>query len=413
MSVLKLTDLTPAYQNNINSWLNNTNIKKTCKDVSVDNLKWLIDAHKEVYEYINIPIEKVKNGAKVNIKRMDATIRANLNTLAQVLKKLDRNDLYDIYIKKMDVVIKDMQIKTENNPLEGDQLSNFVEWKNILLKRKQLKERYLKDKKKTHNNQQYLAYCLMTYIPPLRSEYADMKIIKKIEDNNNIDNFLLIIKNEYTIIINKDKVSNAKGGTELSINNNTLKSIINDSLKNYPRTYILSLQRNGNKPLGYQHFYNILVDAFENEGKKVSIDVFRKSFLTEFYSKIQEPRKERQIAQQMRHSVSTAKDTYRRWLTDEMKEAIKIELKPLGKKRKTNKNTIDRKEYMKDYNKKYHENLKNGENDEYKPNKDKIALSKILYTLKKTQKYPKDSTIKKYNLVFDKTQNRWLQEAKK
>jgi BMFP domain-containing protein YqiC len=405
---LTTSELSKAYSDNVKSWFKNSGIHTKYPNASLDDLQWVVDGHDIINEYINKPITKIKDGKIVSSPRKDQTIRANLNTLCQIFKKLKLDNMYDIYIKKVDTFVKKIQKDNENNPLTGDHLDNFVEWSNILLKRDQLKKRYLKDKTNNYNNLSYVAYCLMTYQPPIRSEYCDMKIIHKSKDNNKSDNFYLITEKRNTVIINTDKVSSHIGSVKNIINSDDLKSIIKDSLEQYPRKYILSVVSNGELPMKYSSYYELLLEPFKNENKKVSVDIFRKSFLTKFYSKVQQPKLEKQIAKKMRHSADTARSYYRKYLTADMKKAIKLELKELDVPQK--KEPFDKQKYMETYTQQHKTKLKQNRDIRYSNQKEKILVARILRNTRQYGSIPKQETIKKYNLVYDKETKIWSQK---
>ena len=78
---------------------------------------------------------------------------------------------------------------------------------------------------------------LYTHQPPNRQIYRSMLIVDKIPGNNN--NFILKKGNKYYVIIQDDKVISTYGSATFELNDN-LNNIINESIKAYPRKYIIS-----------------------------------------------------------------------------------------------------------------------------------------------------------------------------
>jgi hypothetical protein len=95
-----------------------------------------------------------------------------------------------------------------------DQLDQYVHYVELVEKREQMKEIYEKNKKsKTINglkhHMAYLTLCLNTMIPPLRLDFLDMIVYRKVkEPPNDNDNYLWIKSDtDMVVVINTDKVS--------------------------------------------------------------------------------------------------------------------------------------------------------------------------------------------------------------
>ena len=143
--------------------------------------------------------------------------------------------------------------------------------------------------------------------PPIRMEYKDMEIVKSIP-NNKGRNYILQKNNQFSSIINKDKVSNIRGCSIFTFSNELNEAILL-SLRHYPRQYILSLNTNPSKPVGKQSFEILLRSCFDN--KIIGVDIVRASYITHFYNKrgVTMEQKE-ELAKLMRSSVAMASTIY-------------------------------------------------------------------------------------------------------
>ena len=74
---------------------------------------------------------------------------------------------------------------------------------------------------------------------------------------NNKENFLLKRGNKWFVIIQQDKVIQTHRPATFELDN-TLVNIIDNSLKYFPRKYILSSLRDPNKPIEKQGFESLL-----------------------------------------------------------------------------------------------------------------------------------------------------------
>ena len=190
-----------------------------------------------------------------------------------------------------------------------------------------------------------------------------------------------------------------------------MNDIINESLKAFPRTYILSTQRDGSKPINKQGLDSLLKQCFSPQ--KVGIDILRSAYVTHFYS---DPRMtlkmKEELARKMRHSASVAQREYQKIDVSgisqpnnlvvtrniEAPPPIVVEKKPFNLK-----------VWRKDYREKHKQEINQKAKDDYKANKDEILRRHILWSLNhsNTEK-PKQASIDKYKLKFDEKLKKWV-----
>ena len=135
-----------------------------------------------------------------------------------------------------------------------------------------------------------------------------MKIVKGTTDDKKDENVLWNKDGKYAVIIRKDKVIKSHGNSVFQLNDE-LNSRINESLKYYPRSYLLSLVRKSDKPLGIQNFHRLLFEIFD--GKKIGVDIMRSAYVTYFYNRSHFTMQDKQrLADMMRSSVHLAQTVY-------------------------------------------------------------------------------------------------------
>ena len=106
------------------------------------------------------------------------------------------------------------------------------------------------------------------------------------------------------------------GPDKIDIKSNELTNIIDDSLLNFKRDYILSLISNGKKAIGKQSFEKLLISCFEN--KHVTVDLLRSAYITDKYNnKSFSNRDKNELAKNMRHSASVANNIYNKIVPNE------------------------------------------------------------------------------------------------
>ena len=82
-----------------------------------------------------------------------------------------------------------------------------------------------------------------------------------------------------SLSLKNDKVIIKKGhGPDQFEMSNKLNTVINESLEAFPRKYILSTQRDGDRPIAEQWFKSLLKQCFSPQ--KVTVDILRSAYIT-------------------------------------------------------------------------------------------------------------------------------------
>ena len=241
---------------------------------------------------------------------------------------------------------------------------------------------------------------ILVYQPPLRTSfYTSCFISRNKKDNDGVHNYLYLNRRGKTsakYIVNKDKASNYK---LYSINKN-LSNIelspdatkaVSESLANYPRDHLFE---NNGKQISQNTLLSWLRDITNTP--KINIDMMRASYITWFHDVSPKFTDREKLSHQMRHSQNTASQNYRKILDDE----------------ETSNNT----ECIETKKKLVISNLKIKELETqleaYATTKpDKLLFNKrrsdILYGLNTIGRKIKDSTTKKYNIIFNSHNNKY------
>ena len=202
--------------------------------------------------------------------------------------------------------------------------------------------------------------------PPLRSNfYITCQIIDNILLNNGVDNYLLINNKECYYIVNNDKISKHANRTKIiNINNKKLINLIKQSIKYFPRVYLLENNKGGK--LSEEQLLKLIRKATGQP--LINISMIRSNYITWYYKHNPSLKAREELAEQMRHQASTGHLNYNKV------EPIEEELKEIKQKMAL---FFEDKENLKKYN---------------KQRKD------ILYSLLKFQNEPTEKSIIKYNL---------------
>ena len=236
---------------------------------------------------------------------------------------------------------------------------------------------------------------LLVFQPPLRTSfYTSCFIARRKKDNDGVHNYVYLNrqgKPTAHYIVNKDKASNYKlysmnkKFSTIELSKEATKAI-NDSLMNYGRNYLFEIN---NKPISQNTLLSWLRDITNTP--KINIDMMRASYITWFHGVNGRFADRDKLSHQIRHSQNTASQNYRKILDDEDTS--------------TNVECIETKKKLVIYDLK----IKELENQlaAYSENKTDSKLfnkrrSDALYNLNVKNRTPRESTLEKYKIVFDK-----------
>lgn len=246
----------------------------------------------------------------------------NIITLSKYIQYLGLLLLYNdpfgdiTYIRKLYMYSNELQTK-EMNIMYGNNIKNnkFINYDDLINIRDKYKDSFNDGNILFEQHMIYLKLSLNTYIPPLRLDLNDMRIIYDVipfVDINDKQNYIYKYNDVYYIVINNDKISTRKGGIILPLNitndymdSNTITQIINKSLEIYPRDYIFSSRWHSNKKIHTLTYSNML----KYNDVIITQNNLRKSYITNYHNKLTN-NKLYEISKRMRHDLNTARSIY-------------------------------------------------------------------------------------------------------
>ena len=371
--------------------------KKLPELVKDNNYKWIAKNHKQIFEYI------MKNYENKN------TLKGHLSVLSGILKALDKQPrAMKKYSKMATELCLELQNESKNQELLPQRKDNFVSLEDIM-RRNQFKYAFKQDRTNNKYNLSWVLLSLYTMQAPIRMEYKNMEIVNVLPRNKK-QNYLLNKNGKYYVVIRDDKVIKSHGPDQFELSSE-LNNVINASSEAFPRKYVLSTQRDATKPINKQGFESLLRSCFSPQ--HVTVDILRSAYVTHFYS---DPRMtlkmKEELAKKMRHSASVAQREYQKINTENVDHPENLTVtvpEPVPEPVVIQKTYFDLKQWRKDYRDKHKNEINNKAKEDYQVNKDDILRRHILWNLNKSQntKQPKQASIDKYNLMFDKTLNKW------
>ena len=254
--------------------------------------------------------------------------------------------------------------------------------------------------KNISDHYKYLLLCLLTLQPPLRSNfYVSAKFATSLKEMTKDENYIYLAhrgKDRVFFIVNKDKVSNTKTYknnddlSQIEIKNNFLVEVIYKSYKTYPRKYLFQSKTGG------QIKEVTLLSLLRSVTHLPAIDIntMRSIYINWWYDHHKTYNKFEELAKMMRSSVQMALKFYRKINRNEDKtiENIKEALKDENNELKIMLNDCEEKLRLLEPDKKLYNKRR----------------SDIIYHINQKKVVPRATTLKKYNITFDETQNKYI-----
>jgi len=289
------------------------------------NISWVGRQWKVIYEFITSHY----NGS---------SMRSHIESLANTLLAIDKDHFKEIVRPMFLLGISIQKVINNDNDLNlGNEkdIKNFVSFQDLEKKRDQLLSVWSLKPTCVALNYSHLILALNTYIPPLRLDILNMKIIRY--DNVNrqnrevpedMNNYLWeYLPDTWSYVINHDKIEHtrAENGLEKQTikfndeingvtNGTLLNMIVSESLEQHPRTYLLT-GLNPDSPLSLRSYDRYLHDLFPD--RDVHQNLIRKAYVNYWHSygignrKLND-RDLKKISSKMRHSLQTARSAYRK-----------------------------------------------------------------------------------------------------
>lgn len=296
------------------------------RDIKVKSINAYITSLKKIHNYIDDGTEgndfdslKFLDSKKFKevLEFLDTLkLPTRKNYIASILvalssQKSPNDKLIEKYRNHLDILAVEYNNKIKSHEKSEKLEKNWTSMKELqdIVKRykREIKERNL-DKKETFKKkdldlyQKYLVGSLYTILPPLRNDYANMKVItfkeyENIEDKKN--NYLVIVsKSKKFFSFGAYKTSEVYGIKTLDIPRN-LNNIINKWLERNKTGFFLINTKN--EPLSENSLTKLLYKTFESTGKNISSTIIRHVYLSDKYKNVNDEKAK--DAEMMLHSV--------------------------------------------------------------------------------------------------------------
>ncbi len=241
------------------------------------------------------------------------------NYIASILVALTANDkenkIIQEYRNNLDIIANEYNEQINSKNKSEKLTTNWVtmdELHKIVARHKRIiKEKKLHTKENFNNSdltlyQMYLVGSLYTLLPPVRNDYADMKVISfkdynKLKDKDN--NYLVIVgKTKKFFKYGAYKTSDVYGVKIVQIPSQ-LNKIINKWLEhNTTGHFIINKQK---KQMGDNSLTKFLYKTFSDTGKKIGSTLIRHVYLSEKYGDVNDEKE--QDSYVMGHSLEQQK----------------------------------------------------------------------------------------------------------
>jgi len=277
-------------------------------DLDFDSIKWLkgksnIKKVMDVLEQLKLPTRK--------------NYMAAILVALSIDKEKNKDDL-EVFRNHLDSIASEYY-KGVKSQVKSEKLAkNWVkmaELKKILGRYKRdIKEKDLNKKEKWSNKdmelyQMWLTGLLYTEYPPLRNDYAKMRVVsfKEFETKDKDDNYIVIVsRNKKYFSLGAYKTKDKYGVKKIEIDSK-LNTIINKWLShNDTDWFLINKQHTG---LSDNSLTKLLNKIFSPTGKKIGSTILRHVYLSEKYDpELQAEMKKDSDA--MMHSVATQQGVY-------------------------------------------------------------------------------------------------------
>jgi hypothetical protein len=296
-------------------------------------------------------------------------------------KSLIENDMFNFEkFKKLGIeqIVKYDEI--ENNELDEKEKINFRDNKYFL---KIIKNFNFEKEIVYEEHLKILLLMILVLTPPLRINfYKTCMIINSRKENDGINNFIVLEKDEIYYIVNNDKVSKHyldEKYKKIVIENKELKDYLRFSILKFNRKYLFENLKTK------KEFSNNSLLKFLREISNVELinfDIMRSSYISSFYLKYGRFKDREKLSFSMRHGIITAQKNYLKIFEEEsiVKNNIIHKL-----------NDIIEKKDLEDF-----DVVEKIENVNYKKKR-----NDIIYRINKKNVIPKPSTLILYKIKFN------------
>ena len=305
-------------------------IKKSRPNLKDSSIKTYINNLNKLAKEIGIKeiknLDFLKNGGNVIrtiMKKKEATQKTYLASIVVILKAIEaKKNLLDFYSEKMNTLMenyntqlnkKEKTESQEENWIELPELKKEIERQGREITRMRLWNKSKLSPQELDQIQKYIAgalYVLSDDNPPLRGDYADMKLICE-KDYKNLSKEEL--KNNYIVDVSSRnkffhlgnyKTNKTYGNKKIPVGKK-LNNILNKWFKINQSGFLLV--NNRKQPMSHNSLSKYINKVFENTGKKIGLSLIRHIYISHKFpaEKLDE---KKEVADKMLHSVEMQND---------------------------------------------------------------------------------------------------------
>lgn len=224
--------------------------------------------------------------------------------------KFSNSQIYK-YIQNEAKAYNDLYIKKELiQGLDEHEKKNYIKYGKLYEKVKDLYYTYLGNQ--NHDNLlNLLILGLYVLQPPLRNDYYNIIfIIDERQETDITKNYILRTGEEYSIILNKDKVTRSHGRGVIPIKNKLLKLILDEYIFKNIKPHDYLFKNKDGTPYTKRQIQYLLNQLFKSENKVLTIYNLRSAYISEYYNLHRDLYSRHELARYMRHSKNTAELIY-------------------------------------------------------------------------------------------------------
>lgn len=269
----------------------------TLVDVTKHDIEWIIDHPDDVFKAIQVHFDAAQTR-----KAYMAAILALFKHFKDL--KTSKKTQYVKYYNYYKEVYEEVRDKYRSGMPSDKQKEAYVPWEEVLAKREELA-------KDQFGSKHHLLLSMYTYIPPLRQDFLNIKLVPKMPFGAKAakGNFIVLKKSESTIVLNDFKTAKAYKHFEKKLPDE-LHAIIHKSLSLQPRDYLF-VDSEGNPYQKDDSYYKFVSRALHEIFKRpTTVNTLRHSFIIFERKQDRTPGEEEDTARDMLHSVAE-KNLYR------------------------------------------------------------------------------------------------------
>ena len=265
--------------------------------------KWVLTHPKKVMQRLNKEKTITKPSSYANYA---AAIRTMIRVHEDVLPQEERK------YEEWKTLLTEKRAEQEKDYMSGhvadEKLSKVVTWEEMTSKVAELKaDPRTHDTERSHL--QYVLLSTLVMLPPKRADYGKVKIVMKLPRDHLEHNYILMGKSP-VLVINNHKTDQTYGAIREQLSPEFVE-MLRDSLRRYPREYLLVSPRGGPYEKNNTFTKHMIRTCDEVFGRGMGVSLWRHVFSTERVDLNDDLAINEKIAKSMGTSVRRQMEVYK------------------------------------------------------------------------------------------------------